>query len=161
MNKKILLTSFCFIFLLCSCKGKIRYGVDEPFIKLETQEKGELKDVMPSTILNKIENKDTFLLLIHSTACEHCQKLMNETITPYLETHPFVFYGLERLSIMKIEAEESNFNSLVYGSDDAFQDYVGYPYVCIYQEGVFIKGEQYLDYVPLFLETYLITDISE
>lgn len=162
MNKKVFFFTLFLTPVLFSCdKGNIRYGVSSPFITLENGDVGQIKDVMPSAILDKIEKKDTFLLLIHSSTCSHCKTLKEETLDPYLEKHPFIFYGLEKMSFSQNEKEESNFNELVYGEKGRFEGYLGTPYVAIFEEGKFIVGEQDLNYVGLLLDTYLIVDPIE
>ncbi len=156
--KSFLLLFLSFSFLSSCTKGEIRYGVKEPFISLEIQEEGKIVDVMPSDILNMIDEEQTFVLLIHSEFCEHCRKLKNEFLLPYLEEHPFYIYGLERVAIDANKEEKDNFDLLISLQEGAFENYQGFPYVAIYEKGNFLVGEQDLNYVPLLFETYLIID---
>ena len=56
------------LFLVSCSKGLIRYGVN-PYIEIETVEKGELIDYEPSKIKEKIDNKDSFVLFLHKAYC--------------------------------------------------------------------------------------------
>ncbi len=156
MFKKI----FCFIlpiFLLCSCifdKGNIRYGVTTPYVTVEKKEYGELIDVKPIEIKNKINNKESFVLFLHNTSCSHCQRAIKDFIEPFLEKHPIIIYGLNREECADDEIDLYEEITLPLGN--FYQGSKVVPYFAIYDKGEFQNGELESKYYELLFETYLI-----
>lgn len=155
MKKKILIILSLFCLTSCSSKmqGYIRYGIKNPYIELETSSssQGELINILPSKVEEKIANADTFMLYIHSSYCESCKISEEKFLTPYLETHPVIIYGIDRVSFSAQEEIDTYLEII-----SSYKDLQGTPYYALYQSGIFINGEQDSSYFSLFFSTYII-----
>lgn len=95
-----------------------------------------LEEIKYQEIQNKIEKKDTFILYIKSTDCEHC-KAFTPTFTEVLSKYKLKAYTL---NIANLSDKEYN------KYEDDFSDVEGTPTVLFYKNGekqmITIEGEQ-------------------
>ncbi len=159
--KKRFLFALTSLMLLASCsKSYIRYGIKKPYITLEASnsDKGELKDLLPSEIKQKIQNEDTFMLYVHSSTCSHCLASQETFLNPYLEKNKVIIYGIEFMSFHSNEEEYKVYEGFKNDFGKSFQ---GFPYYALYQSGVFIRGEQEAQYFQTFFDAYIITETQD
>lgn len=154
--KNIVLLSLSSLLLL-GCKSYFRYGVNKPYIKLDAsnQETGILLETAPSKVIEKIEKEETFMLYIHAAHCSYCKASEEEFLNPYLEKNPVIVNGID-LDLYSVGSDERNiyFDQIkpYFG-----QSMLGTPYYALFQNGVFIKGEQDSSYFSLFFSTYIVS----
>lgn len=95
-----------------------------------------LEEIGYSEVTSKIKEKDTFILYIKSTDCEHCKKF-TPTFTEVLSKYKVKAYTL---NIAKLSEDEED------QYDDDFSDVDGTPTVLFYKKGerqyLTIEGEQ-------------------
>ncbi|MEG0265340.1 MAG: thioredoxin domain-containing protein [Erysipelotrichaceae bacterium] len=79
--KKILLIGCTMLILLSGCSSSY---------ERDTQP-GEIIEMTYQEALDKVKNKDTFVLVISQSACGHC-KLLKDMLNVYLEDHHVIVY---------------------------------------------------------------------
>lgn len=77
--KKIWLSILCCMLLLCGCSSS-------------PKEPGKVQEIGIEDAFDKMDKKDTFLLLITRDKCYYCQ-LMHKMLNDTIETHPTVIYN--------------------------------------------------------------------
>ena len=81
-NNKFICIGLCFILsFLISCKNYER-----------STEAGQLLNVDMTTINQKIENDETFVMAFTQSFCHHCETFKQEVLLEYLETHEVYFH---------------------------------------------------------------------
>ncbi len=158
MKNNIKKISILLLPLLCiSCsKGFIRYGV-KPYINIDKHEKGEIITLLPSQVQEKINEKNSFPLLIQRTTCDACTYAKENYINPFLEENNIYIYSIN-LTNFDNESEEyeiytnisSNFNN---------KNSIGnrvIPFLAVFDQGNFINGEIDSKYYELLLKSYFI-----
>ena len=153
--KNVLIFSSIFSFLTSCSKGHIRYGVASPYLEVEKNEEGILKDVLPSYINDKINNKDNFVLFLHRTHCSYCNDTINNFLTPFLQENPIVIYGLNGDEFELNENEYSLYQEIIKPLGNIYQGYRVVPYFAIFEEGQFIQGELDSEFFELLITTYV------
>ena len=144
------------LFLISCSKGLIRYGVN-PYIEIETVEKGELIDYEPSKIKEKMENKDSFVLFLHKDGCGACAYSLEKYINPFLQTHNIIIYGINLSNIYSNETELNIYTEITEpfnNTDKEGNRYV--PHMSIFHEGQYVQGELDMEFYTLLIESYII-----
>ncbi len=155
--KKIILFSLISLLSTGCSKSYFRYGVKKPYIELENSAStsGELKELKPSEVILKVENQDTFMLYVHSQYCSHCFESEENFLNPYLEKHNYIIYGIDIGSLDRQDDEYKEY--YVNEVKPLFKDQMkGTPFYALFQNGVYINGEQDSSYFSLFFDTYII-----
>lgn len=158
IKRGILLSLSALLLFSCS-KSYIRYGIKEPYIALETANKGELKSITPTDILKKIDNEDTFMLYLNSIHCSYCTESKKNFLNPMLEKNNFIIYGIDTIEIvLNKEENKEEYDVFFERIKPTLENhgYSGIPYYALYQKGVLISGEQESKYFELFFKTYII-----
>ncbi|MEF2782154.1 MAG: hypothetical protein U0N20_03570 [Clostridium sp.] len=79
--KKIFLSFLCCLFLVSGCSS-------------QEQEPGKILEIGIEDAFSKMDNKDTFLLLVSRDKCYYCQ-LMEKMLDETIEDHPTVIYNVK------------------------------------------------------------------
>lgn len=84
--KKILLSFVCCLFLLSGCSSE------------------KVKEITIPELIEKIDNKDTFVLIVSRNSCTHCQKL-EEELDKTTKDHNTIIYN--------VKLDETSYDTLV------------------------------------------------
>ena len=156
MKKRLSL--FLLIPFLCfSCsKGQIRYGVS-PYIEISTSEKGEIVTLLPSEVKEKMDNKESFPLLLQKTGCDYCSIAKENYINPFLENNPIIIYSINSSEIIGIDNEKEIYEQIVEPFKNINSEgYRVVPHLAVIHEGNYVNGESYMEFYTLLIESYFI-----
>ena len=124
-KQKLIPILFSGLFLI-GCSNNDIYGENvsnkyldkTPYINVLVQKEASFIDVSTTDYINKIENKETFICLFHSSSCGACKAAKEHYLTPYMEETLNTIYALDAYSetnrstlseIIKYQPEGSNY----------------------------------------------------
>ena len=77
-------------------------NVEKPYLIMEKFEEKVLVDIDVDKLSLKCENEDSFVLILRSATCGHCENLLENKITPFIEETDSKIYSIEVLSAFNI-----------------------------------------------------------
>jgi hypothetical protein len=124
-KQKLIPILFSGLFLI-GCSNNDIYGENvsnkyldkTPYINVLVQKEASFIDVSTTDYINKIENKETFICLLHSSSCGACKAAKEHYLIPYMEETLNTIYALDAYSetnrstlseIIKYQPEGSNY----------------------------------------------------
>lgn len=117
--KKILLSLLCMLTVLSGCSSK-------PHVK-DMDKKGSIVAIDYASFKQKVNNNDTFIIMVTQTSCGYCKK-QEKTVKKVLKNHHVKFYNLD---VLKEKDKYKVWDKL----KASYKDFEGTPFTIVYKDG--------------------------
>ncbi len=81
--------------IITSSSASKDYSSITPYIEVERNEEKTFKDINVNQYVNKMENKDSFIMFFYMTTCGGCNSAKEKLLIPYMEETSIMIYAMD------------------------------------------------------------------